>query len=311
MPQCSILGPLFFLVFINDLPDYCVNLKTLLNVDNAKFISSGQAQGQIQRDLNNVFNWTIDNNMPFNLDKCTYLKLGKNTNDSYFNGHKINKIDVQKDPVLTISSDLNWNIHIDNACKKANRVFFMIKRNTNNLSRTAKLNLYKSMVVPVLTYANPCYGLSKYVTNELETIQKRVVKWIFPGTLAYNEKIAQLQILPLPMYIQINNNLLLSKIGFGRYDDKHVNVPILTESSRGVMFQLKRPKCLKAEQNFFYQTCRLVKTLKIDVRADCGLKQLLLRKFWLKFGEYNEVDKCTWKIGCDCAANNCRSKTYI
>ena len=91
----------------------------------------------------------------------------------------------------------------------------------------------------------------------------------------------------------------------------HVNVPILTESSHGVMFQLKRPKRLKAEQNFFYQTCRLVNTLKIDVRVHCGLKQLLLRKFWLKFGEYNEVDKCTWKIGCDCAANNCRSKTNI
>ena len=87
----------------------------------------------------------------------------------------------------------------------------------------------------------------------------------------------------------------------------HVNVPILTESSRGVMFQLKWPKRLKTEQNFFYQTCRLVNTLKIDVRVYCGLKQLLLRKF----GEYDEVDKCTWKIVFDCAANNCRSKTYI
>ena len=60
----------------------------------------------------------------------------------------------------------------------------------------------------------------------------------------------------------------------------HVNVPILTESSRGVMFQLKRPKRLKAERNFLYQTCRLVNTSKIDVRVFCGLKQLLLRKFW-------------------------------
>ena len=178
----------------------------MLLADDAKLISSGQAQEQIQSDKYNVnkynvFNWTIDNNMPFNLDKCTFLKLGKKANDFYFNGFKIKEIDVQKDLGLTLSSNLNWNIYVDNAYRKANSVFFMIKRNTYNLGRTAKLNLSKSMVVPVLTYASPCYGSSKYVTNELETIQKRVVKWNFPGTLAYKETIAQLQILPLPLYI--------------------------------------------------------------------------------------------------------------
>ena len=53
----------------------------MLFADDTKFISSGQAQKQIRSDPNNVFNWTIDNNMPFILDKCTYLKLGKNAND--------------------------------------------------------------------------------------------------------------------------------------------------------------------------------------------------------------------------------------
>ena len=42
----------------------------MLFADDAKFTSSSQAQEQIQSDLNNVFNWTIDNNMPFPLDKC-------------------------------------------------------------------------------------------------------------------------------------------------------------------------------------------------------------------------------------------------
>ena len=55
----------------------------MLFADDSKFTSSGQAQEQIQSDLNNVFNWTIDNNMPFPLDKCTYLKLRKNANDFF------------------------------------------------------------------------------------------------------------------------------------------------------------------------------------------------------------------------------------
>ena len=53
----------------------------MLFADDAKFISFGQSQEQIQSDLNNGFSWTIDNNMTFNLDKCTYLKLEKNAND--------------------------------------------------------------------------------------------------------------------------------------------------------------------------------------------------------------------------------------
>ena len=95
----------------------------------------------------------------------------------------------------------------------------------------------------------------------------------FSWNIGIQRKNRSIAFLPLPMYIQINNILLLSKIGLGRYDDMHVNLPILTESSRGVMFQLKRPKRLKAEQNFFYQTCRLVNTVKIDVSVSCGLKQ--------------------------------------
>ena len=82
----------------------------MLLADNAKLISSGQAQEQTQSDKYNVnkynvFNWTIDNNMRFNLDKCTFLKLGKNANDFYFNGFKIKEIEVQKDLGLKISSD--------------------------------------------------------------------------------------------------------------------------------------------------------------------------------------------------------------
>ena len=194
VPQGSILGPLFLLIFIDDLTDYCVNLKTMLFADDAKFISSGQAREQIQSDLLNVVNWTIDNNMLINLDKRMYLKLERNANDFYFNGLKIIEIDVQKDIGLTKSSDLNWNIHIDNACKKVNRVFFMIKRITNNLSRTAKLNLYKSLVVPVLTLASPSYGLSKYVTNELETIQKMSRQMDFSWIIGIERKNCSMQI---------------------------------------------------------------------------------------------------------------------
>ena len=73
----------------------------------------------------------------------------------------------------------------------------MAKQNTNKLNPIAKLNLYKSMIKPVLLYAGPCFGLSKHVLNQLKTIQKHVVKWILPGDSIFKEKLFGLQFLPL------------------------------------------------------------------------------------------------------------------
>ena len=52
------------------------------------------------------------------------------------------------------------------------KVLLMIKRNISELSSAAKLNLYKSMIVPIEIYGSPCYGMNKYVLTELEHAQK-------------------------------------------------------------------------------------------------------------------------------------------
>ena len=78
VPQGSILGPLFFLVFINDLPDKCNRVIPLLFADDAKFISIKLGRDEFQKDLDNVNLWTLENNMPFRVDKCTHLNFAKN-----------------------------------------------------------------------------------------------------------------------------------------------------------------------------------------------------------------------------------------
>ena len=96
VPQGSILGPLFFLIFFNDLPSHCQNVTPLLFADNAKFISLGLAKEEFQNEFYVIYNWTVQNNMPFNVDKCTHLSFTKSSNKLCFYNTEIKLLDTQK-----------------------------------------------------------------------------------------------------------------------------------------------------------------------------------------------------------------------
>ena len=99
------------------------------------------------------------------------------------------------------------------------------------------------------------------------------------------------------MYIEVNNLLLLSKLILGRYDNELIDLPFYTDSLRCNLFQLQRPRKKILEENFLYQTCRLANFVKIDQRQKNGLKKSILRVFWRRFEEYEELNKCTGRFG--------------
>ena len=209
--------------------------------------------------------------------KCAHLAITNKQYQFYLGKEIIASADYQNDWGLTLSRHLKWNLHIDKVCAKAMKVFHMIKRNVSDLSSAAKLNLYKSMIVPILIYGSPCYGKNKHVLTELEHVQKRVVNWVLFGSESYKDKLRSLCILPLPMYIQINNILLLSKLICGRYDTSQISLPSYSTLSRFVLFQPEGPKKKTLEDIFFYQSCRLADILKIDL-----LNQPTLKKYFWK-----------------------------
>ena len=156
-----------------------------------------------------------------------------------------------------------------------------------------------------------CYGLSKYTISQLENTQKNrshPVQWIITRKESYKEKLEKLSILPQPMYIQINNLLILSKTLGERYDSQTFQIPILSSFSRFSLFQLDRPKNKTMENDLFYQNCLLSDLL--DISDQTSLKKLLTL-FLQNFDNLTESDKCTWKMACDCTMKNCRSKTNI
>ena len=117
--------------------------------DDAKSISIGTEHNLVQKNLNALLKWTETNHMPFIMDNCAHVSINSNEKNFYFGNHIIQKELTQSDLGLILSSDLKWDQLIEKACKKAIKVFFMNKRNVSNIYWTTKLNLYKSMIVPI------------------------------------------------------------------------------------------------------------------------------------------------------------------
>ena len=76
----------------------------------------------------------------------------------------------------------------------------------------------------------------------LQNVQKRIVKWISPIGGSYKACLELLGILPLSMYIQVNNLLFLSKLILGKYDNEIIDLPFYTISSCCNLFQLQTPR---------------------------------------------------------------------
>ena len=143
-------------------------------------------------------------------DKCAKLTFrGKDTIFKLV-GEPLKTEANVRDLGITLTSDLTWNMHKSTKVAKENGVLYLLRRNVSqSVGARIKLGLYKSLVSPILLYGIRCIHLSKASMIILEKLQKRAVKWIC-GTGKYGQQLRFLNILSLPMHIQILNLLTLS-----------------------------------------------------------------------------------------------------
>jgi hypothetical protein len=128
VPQGSILGPLLFLVYVNDMPNYVQgDSKLALFADDSKLykvIKSEPCKESFQDDIDRIHRWSIDSKMSFNASKCKVLNMSKKRSKTtdyqcHLGNQVLHNAAHTKDLGVTVSSDLTWNKHIDDMCAKA------------------------------------------------------------------------------------------------------------------------------------------------------------------------------------------------
>ena len=155
--QGSVLGPLLFLVYMNDLVDV-ISSRSLLYADDLK-IGASDDPNALQEDIINVKNWSISWNLPINDAKCAHISLGGTSANRFIihDGTKASDIptlDLKKDLGVWIASNFSFRHHHSLAAKKGFGLLNIIKRTFPRISRDDFEQLYATYVRPLLEYAS-------------------------------------------------------------------------------------------------------------------------------------------------------------
>ena len=197
VPQGSVLGPLLFVIFIDDI-DVGIVSNILKFADDTKVygpVRSQEGIKSLQQDLDKLWSWVEKWQMSFNVDKCKVMHIGsKNDKAKYtMNGKELKTTQTECDLGFSMNDDLKPSKHCVEAVKKANKILGMIKRNFVHLNKTLVTKLYKQMVRPRLEYAVQAWN--PYLVKDielLEGVQHRATKlvkqcrnWEYENRLKY------------------------------------------------------------------------------------------------------------------------------
>ena len=187
VPQGTVLGPLLFLLYINDLPlSISPDSSTRLFADDSLIfrpIKTNDDCLQLQRDIDALEQWENKWQMKFRPDKCKLLRFTRSPSPIPFtytlHNLPLESIPSQKYLGVTLQQDLKYKKHIDSITNKANRTLGFLRRNLRHCTPDIKHVAYNTLVRPTLEYCTAVWDpYTKQDREKLERINTRAARFI-------------------------------------------------------------------------------------------------------------------------------------
>ena len=189
VPQGSILGPLLFSTYIDDLGEECENSLYLYADDSTVFCEirpmdeSGEVTASLNRDLARMRTWADKWKVTFEPTKCKSLHISRKRNptklDLYFGDTKLTVVDELQILGVTVDKKLTWTKHVTNITARAGQKLGALRRVARKLDITGRATVYKTQVRSVMEYASLCWMYASSSTlNLLDSIQRKALRII-------------------------------------------------------------------------------------------------------------------------------------
>jgi len=289
VPQGSILGPLSFLIYIDDLVENLLCFVFLYADDTFLldiFSDSLMSSIRVNSDISTMGNWGKIWKMVFCPVKTNYMIVSNKLSDVQypdllFNDTVLNRIDTHKHLGLTINKNFNWNDHIQCAIVKAKKRIHCLKNIKLLLPRRSLCSLYKTMVLPIIEYCDIIYdNCTLRNALDLENVQRKAALVCTGGYrhTSNDALLAELGWQPLRIRRQFHKLCLFFKI-------IHSLTPTylkpLIPSANEIQYRLRSrsnatmptpySRLSSTRNSFVHSTVNLWNNLSIDVRSTTTL----------------------------------------
>ena len=188
VPQGSILGPLLFIIYINDFSEASSIFKFIMYADDTTLLSSLASFGNyietkeylLNAELSNVIEWLNINKLSLNKSKSKYMIFHVPNKDIQYLTLKIDNVIIEKVDEfnflgLTMDTNLNWKKHSEKICNKCKKMIGILNRLKYVLPLGIKIILYNTLILPHIKYCIMAWG---YKGTRLLKIQKKTVRII-------------------------------------------------------------------------------------------------------------------------------------
>lgn len=288
VPQGSVLGPILFILFINDLPLFTSETDVDIYADDTTLHSANKnialLRSQLQNGASGFIDWCLSNDMYVNIPKTVYMTLGSRQNLSrieqielFLENEIIQNVKQQKLLGVIIDNTLSWDKQVDSVCINISRRISLLKLLSKYIDIPNMKLYYNSYILPIIDYGCLIWGrCTKINILRILKLQKRAARIILKADIMTPSNIMfkELNWLTFPQRVQYHSNTMVYKALnelapeyisdiFIKVSDSHTRTLRSTDND---LLRIPSSKTNFFENSFTISASKLWNQLPLDIR---------------------------------------------